>query len=68
MTKTVGIVIDTWKLQIFTRHLNKAKVSFETHSGVTGETLLLHCDVEATEPMVDIVAAANSECARSKLH
>ena len=63
-----GIVIDRWKLPIFTRHLKEAGFSYEEVGPFTEDTLTLIVDVEPKDRqrLGQVVLAANTEAARVK--
>jgi hypothetical protein len=63
-----GIVIDRWKLPIFTRHLKEAGFSYEEVGGLTEDGLVLtvQCDSELRDKLQRTVAAATVECKNTK--
>ncbi len=64
--KRVGIAIDAWKLELFTRHLTDAGCDFEQGPGVTPGTLMLI--VVTTDPgrLGQVVRFANEAAAKEK--
>jgi hypothetical protein len=61
MMKTAGIVIDAYKLDVFTRHLTEAGFEFTTHAGPTSDTLLLKVKTQWASVLEPIVKRANDE-------
>lgn len=64
--KTAAIVIESWKLEIFTRRLTAAGYSFTQHPGIRPDwaTLKVPYDGDAALPaLAVIVKAAQLECA-----
>lgn len=59
--KSIGIVIDDWKLKIFQKHLDAAGLTFEQKELMKG-TLLLTIKIESKELLWPIVTAAMKEC------
>jgi hypothetical protein len=57
-----GIVLDTWKLPIFERHLTGAGFDFTESNGPTKDTLLLTVEFEEVGEVQSVVTAANNEC------
>lgn len=59
----IGVAIDSWKLDIFKKHLKDFK--YEVHPGVTDDTLsiIVFSDKDTLLP---VVIAANKECADYK--
>ena len=66
--KRVGIAIDKWKLDIFTKVLNEADYAFTRKPGLTPEMLILYIEIPETEvnKLADVVAVANNRAAKSK--
>ena len=64
--KRAAIAIDTWKLPIFKKHLDKAGYTFTEHDGLIRGTLTLHVDYEWVAALKPVVEAANEECAKGK--
>lgn len=60
--KTVGIVIDKWKLSVFEKYLDAAKFSYKRHPGLTDDTLLLKVKTEFVSTLQPVVEAAQEEC------
>lgn len=61
-----GIAIDSWKRNIFERHLTAAEYAFTTGAGVTNDTLLLKVQTEDLKALEVIVREANDEATRTK--
>lgn len=64
--KTAGVAIDSWKLEIFERHLGAAGYAFEVKKGFTKDTLLILVKVERASELVSILEAATKECANAR--
>lgn len=60
--KTAGVVIDSWKLPIFKKHLDAAGYAYTEHPGITQSTLTLRVSYEWLRDLQPIVEAANKEC------
>ncbi len=65
-TKIAAVVIDTWKLPIFKKHLDKAGRSYTEHGHLTGDSLLLKVKYELVADIQPIIEAAQLECANAK--
>lgn len=61
-----AVVIDKWKLAIFTRHLRTAGYSYDTAYGPTGNTTTLMVPCESAAKLQPVIEAAQKECAESK--
>ncbi len=61
--KTAAVIIDKWKLAIFTKHLKKAGYSYETAKGVTKDTWTLKVTYAFYWELKPIIEAAQTECA-----
>ncbi|MGJ7500118.1 hypothetical protein ACSFBF_07135 [Variovorax sp. ZT5P49] len=61
-----AIVIDRWKLPIFTRHLKEAGFSYEEHGAAAPETLLLTVITDEPAKLQRAVVAATVECKNMK--
>jgi hypothetical protein len=63
-----AVVIDAWKLPIFTRHLKEAGFSYEERGPLTpeGKELTLTVDTPSREKLEPVIIAAQTECARTK--
>ncbi len=61
-----GIVLDAWKLPIFTRRLNQAGYGYEQHPGFTKDTITLTVMFTNHAGLLAIVKAANDEAAQLK--
>ena len=72
--KIAAIIVDTWKLPIFTRVLDREDFQYTQHSGITKATVLLKVEVntfslsDAVSILKPFVEEANSEAARSKMN
>jgi hypothetical protein len=62
----IGIAIDSWKLPIFKKHLDKAGFAFTENPGLSKDTLTLMVECEWIGTLKPIVEAANRECAKVK--
>lgn len=61
-----AVVIDKWKLAIFTKHLRAAGYSYDTAPGLTADTHTLTVQCESAAKLQPVVEAANKECAEQK--
>jgi len=59
--KRVGIAIDSWKLQIFTRRLTNAGIQFTTGPGVSADTMALYVETDDVKTVAEVCMAANTE-------
>lgn len=64
--KKAAIVIDTWKLPIFTRHLVKAGYEFKHAGEFTKDTMVLTVATDDFQTLAVVVKAANDEAAAEK--
>lgn len=64
--KTAAIVIDSWKLATFSKHLSQAGYKFTEHTGLTAGTLTLRVAYEWVAKLQPVVEAANAECSKLK--
>lgn len=64
--KKAGVIIDRWKLPIFTRHLRDAGYSYDTVTSLTDSTYTLIVEFESVEKLQPIIEAAQIECAAAK--
>lgn len=62
--KKAAVIIEKWKLPIFTRHLREAGYTYDTFPGITDDTLNLQVEYEWVAKLAPIVQAAQNECAR----
>ncbi|MFM9928162.1 hypothetical protein VLK31_34690 [Variovorax sp. H27-G14] len=61
-----SIVIDRWKLPIFTRRLKATSFSYEEVGPLTADTLTLIVLTENAQALAQVVLAANKEAAQTK--
>jgi hypothetical protein len=61
--RKVAIVIDTWKLDIFSRHLTQSGYEFEQFPGITADCLTLKVNTLSLPALGAVVQAANREAA-----
>lgn len=61
-----GIVIDKWKLAIFTKHLRAAGYSYDTADGLTANTHTLTVKCSDPKKLQVVVEAAQKECLEQK--
>lgn len=66
--KKSAIMIDDWKLPIFSRHLVAAGFHYEELPGLHRKALLLHIEHEdgTQQKMAQTVLAANTEAAKTR--
>lgn len=62
--KKAAIFIDSWKLEIFTKHLKKGGCAYEVIPCLTPNTLSIKVHFESVAKLKPIVEAANEECAK----
>lgn len=65
-TLAAGIIIDSWKLSIFERHLQQAGFSFENLGEFTPDTIALRVHTDAPDALHEALKAANTEAARTR--
>lgn len=61
-----GIAIDTWKLAIFTRHLEQSGYEFTQGAGIAPDTLMLYVVTDNAQALQAVLRAANTEAAKTK--
>lgn len=61
-----GIVIDKWKLPIFTRRLKAGGFSYEEVGSLTSDSLTLIVVTDNAQALGQVVLAANKEAAQAK--
>ena len=66
--KTAAVVIDSWKLDIFSNALKDAGYQFEVLGGITKDTLTLKVNYEWVAKLQPIIENANRRCANAKRH
>ena len=64
--ETAGIVIDSWKLDIFKTILDQHAYTYDVHPGVTKDTYLIKVPTSNTPALAIVVKQANDECAKVK--
>jgi hypothetical protein len=57
-----GVMIDSWKLPIFKRHLDTAGYKYTEHPGVTADTITLKVTCERVHKVQAVLEAAAREC------
>lgn len=60
--RKAAVIIDKWKLPIFSKHLREAGFSYDTAPGVTPDTTTLTVDFESVDKLCPVVQAAQEEC------
>lgn len=63
-----GVAIDSWKLDIFRKHLDKAGFKYTVGPGITPDTLLLSVECDWAHKLKPVLERAQAECARRKRH
>lgn len=63
-----GIVIDKWKLPIFSRRLKAAGFAYEEVGSLTSDSLTLVVVTDNAQALGQAVLAANKEAAQTKAH
>lgn len=66
MTKTAGVVIDNWKLEIFRRHLDAGGFAYTEHPGLTAKSMVLSVKTDFIATLQPVLEAAQKECANAK--
>lgn len=61
-----AIVIDKWKLPIFSRRLKAAGFAYEEVGSLTGDSLTLVVVTDTAQALGQVVLAANKEAAQTK--
>lgn len=61
-----AVVIDSWKLEIFEKHLKEAGYTYKILSGLSQNSLTLQVDYEWVAKLQPIIEAAQEECAKNK--
>lgn len=64
--KTAAVVLDSWKLPVFKKRLDRAGFSYEQAPGLTADTITLRVKYEWVADLQPIIEAANKECAARK--
>lgn len=64
--KTVGVVMDDWRVTVFRRHLDAAGYEYSEHPGPTPNTRILKVTCEWVHKLKEIIDAAEAECAQIK--
>ena len=64
--KKAAVCIDSWKLNIFKKHLDAAGYAYDELPGITKDTLTLRVYYNWVAELKPIIEAANTECARTK--
>ncbi len=60
--KTAAVVLDSWKLGIFKRHLDEAGFNYTEKPGITNDTLTLQVEYEWVSQLQPVIESANKEC------
>lgn len=60
--KSAGVAIDTWKLGIFKKHLDRGGFAFTEHPGLTPDAMLLKVETPTIAALQPIIEAAQKEC------
>jgi hypothetical protein len=60
--KTAGVVIESWKLAIFKRHLDAAEFEYDENPGIIKDTILLRVKTPFVAKLLPVIEAALSEC------
>lgn len=61
-----AVVLDSWKLEIFERHLKQSGYTYENVGAFTPGTVLLKVTTENPEALRIVLEAATKEAARTK--
>lgn len=65
---TAGVVIDSWKLDIFTKVLDKAGFEYRQMEGPVKDSILLSVKTESQAALLPHIKQANATAARTKMH
>ena len=63
--KTAGVIIDSWKLPIFKKHLEEAGYTYEEQAGVAPKTLTLMVNYGWVADLKPVLEAASAECTKT---
>ena len=66
--KKAAIAIDSWKLEIFEKHLKAAEYEYSVNPCLTEDMLILQVSFEFITHLHPIVKAANHECAMKRMN
>lgn len=64
--RTAAVIIDTWKLPVFERHLKKAGYVFGQTASVAKDTLVLRVAYTDVKKLRPVIADAQVECAMAR--
>lgn len=64
--KTAAIILDSWKLPIFERHLQQSGYTVAFKGQLNKDSTLLKIATTSLEALAQVVKAANTEAAQSK--
>jgi hypothetical protein len=64
--KKAAIAIDSWKLEIFKRHLEGAHIAYSVTDGLAKDMLFITLRYNWVADIQPIVEAANKECANER--
>lgn len=64
--RTAAVIIDSWKLPVFERHLKQAGYAFGQVPGVMPDTLILRVAYTDVKHLHPVIADAQVECAVSQ--
>lgn len=64
----VGIALNDWKAKVFKKRLTEAGFAYTEEPGLAEGLLTLGVVTDEVEKLAEVVAAANAECARSRMH
>lgn len=63
---TAAVVIEPWKLPIFSRHLREAGYSYDTAPGIAAGTITLKVAFSGVKELRAVILAAQRECRDEK--
>ena len=66
--KKAGIVIDSWKFEIFDRNLRQSGYVYEEAPSITEKTRTLLVKTDNLEALALVVQKSNNEAAKSKMN
>lgn len=59
---TAAVLIEEWKLPVFSRHLREAGYSYDTAGGLIDGTITLRVSFDDVVKLKSIIETANKEC------
>lgn len=63
-----GVVLDSWKLPTFKKHLDAGGFKYTQHPGIAKDTVTLRVQCESAAIVAPVIKSANDECAKKRAH